>query len=548
MKRAAKPDRTLRAQRYRLALTSAQAGIVSQWQAGARWFYNEAARSQRDRSAARTKQIRACRPVSAGAETGFSLSYAVRAAREASITYWHDGAEHLLAGIPAGMLHGALGELDAAWKRHFSALKDGRKSSAPGFRSRAGRQSLRWQCQVRSAPAAMNDLLTLRAGHRSRIRLPGAGPLGEIKVNYHRDLPADALVRYLVLLTDPAGRHWLVIQYETATLEDPAVTGVTGIDRGIEVTAVTSEGAWFATPDLTPGQRSREVALSRSLARKRRLNPCSRDVWVTGPGGKPRLDRRRSRCPNDGGCHCWKHSRRYQETKREVQLYALRREQVQSDAEHKASRVLARGYAVVVMEDLDVSAMTGSAKGTEAEPGKNVRQKAGLNRGITRSRWYALEQKVGYKTSLVKVPPRYTSQACPECGLIDAANRPERDRFACTGCGYSGHADVVAAINIRLKHLASSEVTAPASGAEAREIREPGRVRPANSHQSVRECSGDALITGQRSHAGQEPRGPALLGVSLIPEQWGLGTARTAARTRRSRWPDNASRRNAGPG
>lgn len=33
---------------------------------------------------------------------------------------------------------------------------------------------------------------------------------------------------------------------------------------------------------------------------------------------------------------------------------------------------------MVVIEDLDVAAMTASAKGTAAEPGRNVAQKAGL--------------------------------------------------------------------------------------------------------------------------------------------------------------------------
>lgn len=547
MKRGVKPARILRAQRYRVSLTAEQAVIVARWQAGARWFYNEAARSQRDRSEVWAAQARGCRPVTAGAETVFSLGYAVRAAREAGITYWHGDTECLLAGVPAGMLHGALGELDAAWKRHFKARKTGRKSSPPGFRSRSGSQSLRWQLQVKSVPAVMGDLLTVRAGRHSRMRLPSCGPLGEISVNYHRDLPGDALARYLVLLTDAAGRHWLVIQYETAVLEAPALSGVTGIDRGVAVTAVTSEGRWFATPDLTPGQCVREARLKKSLARKRRLNPCSRDVWYRDKDGRSRLDRRKSFCPDDGGCRCWKHSRRYQETKREIQLYALRREQAQSDAEHKASRVLARSYATVVMEDLDVSAMTGSAKGTETEPGTNVAAKAGLNREIARSRWYSLERKVAYKTGLVKVPARYTSQACPGCGLISAANRPERDQFACTGCGLTGHADVVAAVNVRGKWLASQEVTAPALGAEAREARDSAGSRPANGTASMARCerSGGVPDTGERSHAGQAGCEGLILGGPLVPATWGIGAARRGPRRRRSGPGNRASRGNA---
>lgn len=530
-------------------LTADQARVVASWQAGCRWFYNEAARSQRDRHAARARQVAECRPVTAFVESPQALSYAVSVAKKAGITYWHDDAEHPLSAIPSKMLIGTLGELGAAWERHFRARKDGRKSSPPGFRARRGGLSLRWQCQVRSAPAAVSDLLTQRAGKRSRMRLPDCKALGEITVNYHRDLPADARVRFLVLKTDSAGRHWLYVQYETASAEQPAAAGVTGLDRGVAVTVALDDGRWFTTPDLTPGRVARELRLRRSLSRKRRLNPCSRDVWVTGKDGRPRLDRRRSWCADDGGCGCWKHSRRYQRAVRGVQLYGLLRSQAQDDAEHKASRVLAREFAVVVMEDLDVSAMTASARGTEGEPGRNVAAKAGLNREIARSRWHALEHKASYKTTVVKVPARHTSQACPACGLVSAGNRPSRDQFRCTECGYSGHADVVAAINIRNRYLASEEATAPARGVEARETRDHVGGRPANAQlvQSSCERSGGDPVIGERSHAGQEACPVVMLGVALIPARWGAGTARVVSHRRRSQRARSPSGRKAGP-
>jgi len=49
---------------------------------------------------------------------------------------------------------------------------------------------------------------------------------------------------------------------------------------------------------------------------------------------------------------------------------------------HKTSNRIARRNALVAMEDLAVKNMTRSAKGTVEEPGKNVAQKAGLNRKI----------------------------------------------------------------------------------------------------------------------------------------------------------------------
>jgi IS605 OrfB family transposase len=49
---------------------------------------------------------------------------------------------------------------------------------------------------------------------------------------------------------------------------------------------------------------------------------------------------------------------------------------------------------------------------------------------------------------VVAVDPRNTSRTCPCCGHVDKANRPKQATFSCVECGYSGHADTIAAWNI----------------------------------------------------------------------------------------------------
>ena len=67
---------------------------------------------------------------------------------------------------------------------------------------------------------------------------------------------------------------------------------------------------------------------------------------------------------------------------------------------------------------------------------------------------------------LVFVDPRNTSRTCPSCGHVAKTNRPTRDQFRCESCGFAGHADYIAAMNIAFgaavnqpivagKHLAS---------------------------------------------------------------------------------------------
>ena len=55
---------------------------------------------------------------------------------------------------------------------------------------------------------------------------------------------------------------------------------------------------------------------------------------------------------------------------------------------------------------------------------------------------------------MVKVDPRNTSVRCRECGNVDKANRPSRDRFVCVACGHTAHADTNAACNILTAGLA----------------------------------------------------------------------------------------------
>ena len=49
---------------------------------------------------------------------------------------------------------------------------------------------------------------------------------------------------------------------------------------------------------------------------------------------------------------------------------------------------------MIRVEDLKIGNMTRSAKGTRENPGRNVRQKAGLNRGILRSGWGLLVRRL----------------------------------------------------------------------------------------------------------------------------------------------------------
>ena len=75
-----------------------------------------------------------------------------------------------------------------------------------------------------------------------------------------------------------------------------------------------------------------------------------------------------------------------------TRLHCERTRKRENDS-HQHGRKLAD---TVVVEDLALVSRSKSAKGTVEDPGRNVRQKTGLNRGIPKSNWGRLECQLAY--------------------------------------------------------------------------------------------------------------------------------------------------------
>ena len=89
------------------------------------------------------------------------------------------------------------------------------------------------------------------------------------------------------------------------------------------------------------------------------------------------------------------------------------------------------------MEDLNTTkAITQSAQGTVEKPGRNMQQKAGLNRAIPASGRGPRECKPAYKAGQAMfADPAHTAQACSRCGCTVQSNRPSRTVFRSAGPG-----------------------------------------------------------------------------------------------------------------
>ncbi len=98
-----------------------------------------------------------------------------------------------------------------------------------------------------------------------------------------------------------------------------------------------------------------------------------------------------------------------------------------------------------------------TGRGIALEDLKGIRDRITVGKAQRRQQhawaFHDLRLKIEYKARLKGVPvvavdPRNTSRTCPVCGCVDQRNRPNQSTFSCVSCGYSSHADTVAATNI----------------------------------------------------------------------------------------------------
>ena len=257
---------------------------------------------------------------------------------------------------------------------------------------------------------------------------------GWIRFRWSRAVPSG--VKSYRVTMDRAGRWHVAFAAVPDPAPAPGNCEVVGIDRGVAVSAALSTGELLSVPGLTARERKRLRRLERKLARAKR--------------GSNRRGR----------------------VKHAIARLKARETDRRKDWAEKTSTDIARRFDVIRVEDLQIGNMTRSARGTRGDPGRNVRQKAGLNRSILGSGWGLLVRRLEEKAPgrVEKIGPAFTSQRCSACGQVDRDSRESQAVFRCTACGFACHADVNAAINIAAGHA----VTARGGDGAARPVnREP---------------------------------------------------------------------------
>jgi putative transposase len=321
-----------------------------------------------------------------------------------SLTEWrHSPETPWLAEVHVNPLQQTLKDLDRAVRDSFRPGTDPARKRFPRFRKKSAGDHFRYPASVKTR---------VRPDGWAEVWLPKVG-----WVRYRSSRPIEGRIAQATLSEE--GEQWFVSIQTEREVPEPAASEQppVGIDLGVVRFATLSDGSYFEP--LAPFKRG-----ARQLARAQR-----------------RLSRKH------------KGSKNWRKQQRRVARLRRAEGRARLDFLHKTSTTIAKNHGVVVLEDLSVGQMSRSARGTPQEPGKNVRQKAGLNRSILDQGWGMFRALLAYKLAerggrLVLVEAAYTSQRCSECGHTCPENRKGQALFCCAQCGYSAHADHNAARNI----------------------------------------------------------------------------------------------------
>ena len=300
-----------------------------------------------------------------------------------------------LKDSPSQPLQQALKDLERAYKNFFQ-----KRASFPRFKKRGHSDSFRYPQGVKLDQA------------NNRISLP---KLGWISYRNSREVVGEVKN---VTVSQSCGKWYVSIQTEYEVTEPThSSSSMVGLDAGVAKLATLSDGTIFEPVNSFKSNQKKLARLQRAMSRK------------------------------------VKFSNNWNKAKRKVQNLHSRIANIRRDYLHKVTTAISKNHAMIVIEDLKVSNMSKSAKGTAEQHGRNVRAKSGLNCSILDQGWFEFRRQLEYKQlwrggQVLAINPAYTSQKCACCGHTAKENRQSQSKFECLACGYIANADVNGARNI----------------------------------------------------------------------------------------------------
>ena len=427
-----------RAFRFALDLNPAQEQSVSQHAGAARWAFNHALGMK----VAAHREWR--RQVEAVVASGVDEQVARKSVR-VRIPRHPDIKKHLnrIKGSPATMLppgqvgperpcpwwgevstyafQSAFDDCDRAWQNWMDSItgrRAGRVVGYPRFKRKGQcRDSFRLHHDVTRPTIRLDGYRRLILPRIGSVRLHDSGK--QLARLVER---GQAVVKSVTIAR--GGHRWYasvlceVRQPAAVPTRRQKDAGIVGVDWGVSKLASLSTGEQVDNPRHLGRQLERLAKAQKALARTQR-----------GSRGRVKAARRVGRLQHEIA-------------------------EQRATTMHQLTKRLATGWSTVVIEDLNVAGMTRSAKGTVEQPGRNVRQKAGLNRSVLDAAPGEMRRQLSYKTSwygsVLAVCGRFeaTSKTCSACGWRNPSLTLAVRVFTCQQCGVVIDRDVNAALNI----------------------------------------------------------------------------------------------------
>ena len=293
-------------------------------------------------------------------------------------------------GVYAHILQDVLHRVDKAFKSFFRRVKSGDTPGYPRFKG-YGRY----------------DSFTYPDPYGVGYKLEGAklilSKIGAIRIFQHREL--EGKVKTCTIKRD--GDQWYAcfsVELPDAEMVIPQTS--VGVDVGITTLAALSDGTEIENPKTLDKYDSKLRKAQRHLSRKKKGS-------------------------NNRG-------------KQRIVLSGIYRKvrNIRKDCLHKASRILADSYDLIIFEDLQI---------------KNMVKNHHLARSINDASWGMLINFTTYKAEeaggvVELVNPRNTSKQCSVCGNIQPMPLAQRT-YICASCGSVMDRDHNAAINILNRYV-----------------------------------------------------------------------------------------------
>jgi len=290
-----------------------------------------------------------------------------------------------LSKVHSQTLQAVIERLDEGYVQFFNNLKINKDANIPKYAKKKD-----WNSFIFKQGNLKANKPDLRFEKNGKFNLP---KIGKIKIFKSREINGNIKIARILRKAD----GWylqIVTDYELQKCNNQAEVG---IDLGIKHFVVTSDGQFFENIKTTKKHAYKLAEAQRKLALKKKGS-----------------------------------NNFYKEVEKVKRIY-LKIQRVREDYLHKVSRELANNYQYVFAEDLDVSKMV---------------QYINYSKAISDVSWSKFINYLEYKTNLVKVDAKYSSQECSNCGHIAKENRPNQETFKCVKCSHEGNADFEASLTI----------------------------------------------------------------------------------------------------